>query len=220
MKLKFCGNRSLEDVKLTSTSNADFIGFVFAPSKRQVTPEDVKHWLNEVDIKQHQQIVGVFVNETIEQIAHAVRTASLDIVQLHGNETPDFCQQVKDLCRVDVWKVIHHNNEAIDKMDTYAHVVDGFLIDNKSKSQWGGTGTAFDWSFVPRYLEKARRLNKRCLIAGGVNASNVHELLKHQPDGIDLASGIETDERKDKEKITKLQSRIKEFHMYTKSTPS
>lgn len=212
MKIKFCGNRSLDDVKLTIKSDADFIGFVFAPSKRRVLPEDVKQWLNEAALKPHQKTVGVFVNATLEAIAHAVTTASLDVVQLHGSETPDFCTQVKETCHVGVWKVIHHQADAIEQMERYAHIVDAFLIDNKSKSQWGGTGTAFDWSFVPRYLETAHTFGKHCFIAGGINAANIQELLKYEPDGIDLASGIETNEQKDERKIAELLNRMKQFN--------
>lgn len=215
MKIKFCGNRSLNDVKLTIKSSADFLGFVFAPSKRRVSPEDVKQWLNEAALKPHQKTVGVFVNATLEEIAHAVKTAALDVVQLSGNETPDFCKQVKETCHVDVWKVIHHQADAIEQMEKYAHIVDAFLIDNKTKSQWGGTGTAFNWSFVPRYLEKAHTLGKNCFIAGGINASNIHQLLKFEPDGIDLASGIETNEQKDDKKISELLNRIKQFTIYS-----
>lgn len=216
MKIKFCGNRSLSDVKLTIKSDADFLGFVFARSKRRVLPEDVKQWLNEATLKPHQKKVGVFVNATLEEIARAVKTASLDVVQLHGSETPDFCTQVKETCRVGVWKVIHHQADAIGQMEKYAHIVDAFLIDNKLKSQWGGTGTAFDWSFVPHYLEKAHELKKSCFIAGGINASNIHELLKFKPDGIDLASGIETNEQKDEMKISELLNRMKQFAIYSK----
>jgi len=216
MKIKFCGNRSLRDVKLTIKSDVDFLGFVFARSKRRVLPEDVKQWLNEADLKPHQKTVGVFVNAGLEEIHHAVKTAALDVVQLHGSETTDFCTQVKETCRVDVWKVIHHQADAIGQMEKYAHIVDAFLIDNKSKSQWGGTGTAFDWSFVPRYLETAHAFGKRCFIAGGINAANIHELLKYEPDGIDLASGIEMNGQKDEAKILELLNRIKQFNICSK----
>jgi len=215
MKIKFCGNRSLNDVKLTIKSGADFLGFVFAPSKRRVSPEEVKQWLNEAALKPRQKSVGVFVNATLEEIAHAVKTAALNVIQLSGNETPDFCKQIKEACSVDVWKVIHHQADAIEQMEKYVHIVDAFLIDNKTKSQWGGTGTAFDWSFVPRYLEKAHALGKHCFIAGGINASNIHELLKFNPDGIDLASGIETNEQKDEAKISELLNRINQFAAYS-----
>lgn len=209
MKIKFCGNHSLQDVKLACESDAHYIGFVFAKSKRQVKPENVQKWLSQVNRKSEQQIVGVFVNNTIEFIEHAVRIASLDIVQLHGTETLAFAELVKKTCNTDVWKVIHHDESAHERMDQFRNVVDAYLIDNKSKRGWGGTGKAFDWSFVPRYVEKAHSFQKPCFIAGGVNVMNVRDLMKHQPDGIDLASGIETNLRKDKQKMIELQERVK-----------
>lgn len=208
MNIKLCGNRSLLDTELACQSDADYVGFVFANSKRQVTPKQVSNWVRNVEVGPDQQFVGVFVNERLENIQHAVNQASLHVVQLHGTETPQFVELVKKACNVAVWKVIHHDEHALLRMDEYRHVADAFLIDNKSNSAWGGTGTAFDWSFVPQYVEKAHSFQKPCFIAGGVNATNVCELMKHKPDGIDLASGVETNLRKDKQKIIELQERV------------
>lgn len=210
MKIKFCGNHSLLDVKNTTSSDAHYIGFVFAKSKRQVKPKEVQQWLAQVEHKSSKQrTVGVFVNNTVEFIEQAVRVASLDIVQLHGTETPAFAERLKKVCDVDVWKVIHHDDRALDRMEQFGQSIDAFLIDNKSERAWGGTGKAFDWSFVPRYIKKAHSFQKPCFIAGGINVMNVRDLMKYQPDGIDLASGIETNLKKNKQKMIELQERVK-----------
>ncbi len=211
MKIKYCGNRSLQDVKITCNSNAHYIGFVFAPSKRQVKPEDVKQWLAKENAHAKKQIVGVFVNETLENIQQAVQTASLDIVQLHGDESPSFAQLVKKTCSVSVWKTIHHDENAVHKMEPYQNIVDAYLIDKKSNTAWGGTGTAFDWSSIPRYLAKAHAYRKPCFIAGGINNDNIAELLTYNLDGIDLASGIETNLQKDRIKIAEFEKQMKNF---------
>lgn len=211
MKIKYCGNQSLEDVKTVNKSKAHYIGFVFSPSKRQVKPENVKQWLSQTKPLVNKKIVGVFVNESFDFIQNTIHTASLDVIQLHGNESPAFAQRVKEIGNIDVWKVIHHNENALYVMDQYRNSIDAFLIDNKSKKAWGGTGINFDWSFVPHYLKKAQSLEKACLIAGGINPMNIQDLIKYQPDGIDLASGIETNLKKDKQKINALESQIKTY---------
>lgn len=214
MKVKLCGNHSLEDLIASSSSNAAYIGFVFARSKRQVVPKEVRSWLQQVTLKPNQQKVGVFVNAQLDEIREAVDSASLDVVQLHGTESPEEAAQIKRLFPVEVWKVIHHHEHALELLDQYKDIVDGFLIDKKSAKAWGGTGESFDWTFVPKYLSKAHAHGKPCFIAGGVNVENVLSLLKYQPNGIDLASGVETNFRKDKHKITQLQECVETYERY------
>ncbi len=211
MKLKICGNHSAHDVKVSSRSDAQYIGFVFATSKRQVQPEQVQQWLNNVQGKEKKQIVGVFVNEDIDIIERAINIADLNIVQLHGTESPEFIAQLRARCNVDVWKVIHHADDALQMLEQYANLVDGYLIDNKTDKAWGGTGTTFNWTFVPEYINKAHQYNKLCFIAGGINPSNVSDLIKFKPDGIDLASGVETELKKDGQKIIQLQECIDSY---------
>lgn len=211
MKLKICGNHSAHDVKVSFQSDAQYIGFVFAASKRQVQPEHVQQWLHHYPLKERKQIVGVFVNEDIDMIERAVNIAPLDVVQLHGTESPEFVTQVKARCDVGVWKVIHHADDALHTMEQYSKLVDGYLIDNKTDKAWGGTGTTFNWTYVPNYIEKAHHYNKLCFIAGGINPTNVNELIKFKPDGIDLASGVETELKKDKQKIMQLQECIDSY---------
>lgn len=209
MQLKLCGNHSQHDTICSVESNADYIGFVFAPSKRQTTPNDVRKWLNETPLCNDQQVVGVFVNPSIEKIAETLRSVPLDIIQLHGNESSEFVAQIKNNFSCKIWKTIHHEQAADQKMASYKEYVDLFLIDNKSQFAWGGTGSSFDWTSIPNYMSAAHALGKPCFIAGGITPDNVAELLsRYQPDGIDLASGVETNGQKDKRKIIQLRERI------------
>ncbi|KGX88146.1 phosphoribosylanthranilate isomerase [Pontibacillus litoralis] len=203
-KVKVCGNRSLHDVRLTSQSDASYIGFVFAPSKRNVSSEQVAQWLQHIPLLADQRVVGVFVHPTIEQLEHVCRTVPLHIIQLHGHETVAEILHVKERLSIPIWKAIHHEEESLTHMRLYEGIVDAYVVDTKEEQSWGGTGQRFDWQAIPFYLEEARRQGVPCFIAGGINADNVAEVKGYQPDGIDVASGTETDGKKDYEKLNKI----------------
>ncbi|RBW70398.1 phosphoribosylanthranilate isomerase [Bacillus taeanensis] len=208
MQLKYCGNHSLSDLEIVAASRTNYIGFVFAESKRKADPKEIREWLEKVEFDGEKKIVGVFVNPTIEEISTVMKEVPLDVIQCHGEEPPTMVVTLKNIFSVEIWKVIHHHKHALEQMEEYAGLVDAFLIDKRTKTARGGTGETFDWTFVPKYLEKARSLEIPCFIAGGVNPDNVSELLTYQPDGIDLASGIEIDGQKHTKKIQQLEERM------------
>ncbi|MFJ5965081.1 phosphoribosylanthranilate isomerase [Bacillus sp. NPDC093026] len=207
--MKYCGAASREDVECISQSRGDAIGFIFAPSKRQVDPDQVKHWLEQT--KCSKDVVGVFVNEEINRICEITSKIPLSIVQLHGDETPEEAQEIKQQTEAIVWKVFHHEPHllaTLEKMTNYAPVVDGFLIDAKVKGIRGGSGTAFAWEAVPAYVQHAKRLKKTCAIAGGVTPASITKLLDYGPKAIDLSSGIEENGKKSSAKIKALEERM------------
>lgn len=207
--LKYCGNQSLEDVKTVAQSKADFLGFIFTTeSKRTVRADDVASWLREVDIG-NKQMVGVFVNPTLEEVASVLRVVKLDVIQLHGNESPTFIQELKDICGTKIWKALHHSAVVQEQMRGYGSLVDGFLIDSKVQGKWGGTGQTFAWEAVPTYMAVGKEVGVPVFVAGGVTADNIHELLAYEPDGIDLASGIEAAGKKSATIIAQLEERMK-----------
>lgn len=208
--LKFCGIRTIDDLSLVSSSQAEYIGFIFAESKRRVYPKYVKEWLKEIDIST-KKIVAVFVNPTIEEINDVLEYVPIDVIQFHGNESYDEINTVKQTFSGTVWKALHHHPQTLEEMDAYKDVVDGFVIDSRIKGQWGGTGVSFDWSAVPRYIKFSADHNKLCFIAGGVNESNIEKLLTYNPKGIDLSSGIEVDEKKSKDKIQQIEERVIQY---------
>lgn len=207
---KFCGNQSLEDLKLTASSNADYIGFIFAPSKRKVAAEKVGKWIQCVELK-NKRLVGIFVHATLSEIENVLLNVPLSIIQCHGNETVEDIMKIKHYTHLKIWKAIHHGDGAIDKMKQFAGIVDGFIIDTKMNNVWGGSGVAFDWSYIPSYMQEARRQGVICLIAGGVNVDNIETLLNYDIDGIDLASGIEINGNKDIERIRIIEKWVKHY---------
>nr|WP_280768795.1 tryptophan synthase subunit beta [Salipaludibacillus daqingensis] len=193
--------RSPEDYQKGVSSHVDMIGFIFAESKRQVKPDDVAKWQQEFPKKQHQKIIGVFVNESTKSIIEKATQADLDVIQLHGNETVNELLTIKEATGKIIFKTIHHNEHGIKEMTRFRGVADGFVIDTKTPEGWGGTGVQFDWNAIPSYSEEAKFQGVPCLIAGGVNVENIKKLMTYKPIGIDISSGTESDNKKDERKM-------------------
>lgn len=208
-KLKYCGNHSLADVEITMDSRADYLGFIFTrKSRRAVSPFQAAAWLKQTGTMTKKEIVGVFANDSIGFIEKTARIVGLDVIQLHGNESPEFAAEIRKMTGVQVWKVLHHSCLALNTMRLYEGHVDGYVIDTKVSGQLGGTGLSFDWHHVPLYTQEAGRQRATCLIAGGIRPENVGSLLRYHPDGIDISSGIETDFHKDCERIRKIEEKV------------
>lgn len=207
--LKLCGNHSLQDLQLSVTSGAPYIGIVFAESKRKVDPALCGEWLKQIEKGEEQKYVGVFVNPTLQEISHVLSHVPLDIIQFHGNESPEEIIEIKLSTGLTVWKAIHHNQNGLKKMKSYNRVVDGYVIDSTVKGAWGGTGTSFDWESIPAYNKEAEAQGVQCLIAGGITPLNIDEILVYSPEGIDISSGIETNGSKDGNKIQVIMERLK-----------
>ncbi|WP_424162712.1 phosphoribosylanthranilate isomerase [Bacillus amyloliquefaciens] len=208
-EIKYCGLRSKRDYELAAASEADYLGFIFAASKRKVTPYEVRKWKQE--IRTDKKHVGVFVNETIENIAQIASELSLDVIQLHGDESPEDALRLRPLVRSEIWKALHHGEGTLRQMAKFAPAVDGYVIDSSVKGMRGGTGIAFSWTRVPLYRKRAQNAKKRCFIAGGVNPETITDLLKSGPCGIDLASGIEKNGQKDQTLIRLLEERMNHY---------
>ncbi|MCM8763551.1 MAG: phosphoribosylanthranilate isomerase [Candidatus Omnitrophica bacterium] len=185
MKVKICGITNLEDAKQAVDLGADMLGFVFARSPRQITPQKAKAIIKNLPpfvIK-----VGVFMNEKLENIETIVNFCRLNLVQLHGEESPDFCKKVRRF--VGVIKAFRMRSELeLKKMLNYD--VDAYLLDSFVHGVYGGTGKTFDW----RLAVKAKRiLNKRPLIlSGGLNPENIAQAIKKvRPYAVDTSSGVE-----------------------------
>lgn len=213
--IKYCGNKSFEDLQVVSSSKAEYIGVIFAESKRQVKIEQLRKWLAEVDIR-NKQIVGVFVNAVPQEIKEITRQVPLSIVQCHGLETTQMLKDIKKVVKLPVWKAIHHDEYAIHTMQELDSIVDGYVIDSKVRGMWGGSGKSFDWSFVPLYTNEARRQGVPCLIAGGVNPTNIQDLLTYDIDGVDVSSGIEINFKKNHQQIESIEKQVKHYETSTR----
>lgn len=207
--IKFCGLQSKKDVDSAAATGATALGFVFANSKRQVAPEAVSDWLASVPLKE-QKKVAVFVEPNHTEIQTILESVSFDVLQFHGDESPQFLKEVKKNTGKQVLKAFRHQKGTLDLFSAFAPVADGFIVDAGTKAQKGGTGKRFDWEAVPVYVHFARRLNRPLWIAGGVSPENIRELLSFRPDGIDVSSGIETERQKDRDKMETIVKQVRE----------
>ena len=193
MKVKICGIRRAEDIEIVNKYLPDFIGFIFVPtSKRYVEPSAVAELKKNLDPRI--KTVGVFVNESIEKIREIKKVCSLDVIQLHGEETPQFCEELGGR----IWKAIRVKDEdCVEILDTYAEYTELLLLDTYVDGTHGGTGQAFDWDLIEFFSA-----DYNIGLAGGITRENVLKAKKKvEPELIDVASGSETNGLKDEEKI-------------------
>ena len=208
-KVKMCGISKVETIPAIVDAKPDYMGLVFAPSKRQVTVEQAKilieelhkQCINHYDIKVV-KTVGVFVNETLDNLVRIADTANLDAVQLHGDEDEAFIQSLKERTNVEVWKAIQIRTAADTEkwIDSSAEML---LFDAYHKDERGGTGEVFDWSSLDAF-------ERPFMLAGGIDSTNVARAIRTvRPYGIDISSGIETNGMKNDKKITAFTKIVK-----------
>jgi phosphoribosylanthranilate isomerase len=180
--VKVCGMTSARDALYAVECGADAVGFIFyKKSPRAVTMKQAKAITAE--LPPFVQRVGVFVNETAEKIQRVVAFCGLDVVQLHGDESPAFCKRIGGK----VVKAIRVKDaESIKALSRYR--VDAFLLDAFKEGEWGGTGECFNWNLV-----KQARNYGPVILAGGLNPGNVAEAIREcRPYAVDVCSGVET----------------------------
>lgn len=184
MGVKICGIKTMEAAKAAVEAGADFIGFVFAESKRRISPEQAKKLA--AHIPSHVKKVGVFVNEHQSTILKIAAEVGLDCIQLHGNESPQFAESLP----YPIIKAFSSNNLA--QINNYS--CDYYLIDSPK----AGSGETFDWKAL-----EVLELNKdKLILAGGLTVQNVENaILSVHPAAVDVSSGVETNHEKDQEKI-------------------
>lgn len=199
MKIKICGIFRNEDISFVNEAMPDYIGFVFAKSRRQVSPAkaaELKSMLN-----YNTQIVGVFVDNDIDFIANLVHNNIIDFIQLHGSENPDYLrhlrEKVKNTPVIKAFTVTESKNIS----EAEKSPSDFILLDNGK----GGTGRTFSWELLKGNMPD------NAFLAGGINVDNIAEAVSLSPYCIDVSSGAETNGIKDKEKILKLVKYIRRF---------
>ena len=246
-KIKMCGISKVETIPAVVEAKPDYMGLVFAPSKRQVTVDQAKTLVEELhkqyanrynrnaeqysnDVVQdgtiinalqeetatgdahegtltstenisptliHQEFiktVGIFVNETLDNLVTIATEVNLDAVQLHGDEDEAFIQSLKGRTNVEVWKAVQIRSAA-DAEAWIDSSADMLLFDAYHKDERGGTGEVFDWSCLDEF-------ERPFMLAGGIDSTNVARAIRTvRPYGIDISSGIETEGVKDDEKI-------------------
>ncbi|HEY4033127.1 MAG TPA: bifunctional indole-3-glycerol-phosphate synthase TrpC/phosphoribosylanthranilate isomerase TrpF [Ktedonobacteraceae bacterium] len=200
-QVKICGLRTAEHINTATDGGADMLGFIFhEPSHRFIKPQQIRSVLEASASFMHPPIgqckpdlVGVFVNKEVDYINDVVEQVGLQYVQLHGTETPEFCQQIK---RPVIKALQIHNTADLEQIKSYQSVVWRLLLDAPTPD-WGGSGETYDWE-----LARLASQTHRILLAGGLTVENVAAAIRQvHPWGVDVSSGVETDRQKDSEKI-------------------
>jgi phosphoribosylanthranilate isomerase len=229
--VKICGLQSVEMIRQVAHLPIDYIGLMFAPSKRRITSEQARDMIAELRKPDRQAAaplaVGVFVNPERDELSRLLDDVKLDIVQLHGQESPELCGWVRDTFGVKVVKVVSLeagdsgrrqaagsepgiDSRIAERLDPYRGAIDGLLLDTFEPVVGGGSGKTFSWAAIPPYSEWAKQAGIPLWVAGGLQADNVADLLtEYRPDGVDVSSGVETDGHKDVTKISAFVERVK-----------
>jgi phosphoribosylanthranilate isomerase len=223
MKVKICGLFREQDIEYVNEALPDYAGFVFAPSKRQVSGELARELRS--NLAGGIVPVGVFVNAPIEEIATLYRDGVISIAQLHGDEDESYISTLKEVCDIPIIKTLKFTTEnaeiterkveydnfasANQRFDApsafYNSFIDYLLLDSGS-----GTGKTFDWNLL-----KTLKLEKPWFLAGGINLDNIEQAMAFNPYAVDISSGAETSSPsepggfKDREKILQLVTTIK-----------
>lgn len=192
VRIKICGITKIEDALAAVAAGADALGFVFfEKSPRYISPEQAAGIIRQ--LPPFVQTVGLFVNEQLADVNRTADQCGLDLVQLHGEETPEFCRGVNRRV-VKAFRV--KDSTSLDQIDSYD--VAASLLDAWSPLAHGGTGDTFNWEIA------AAAAASRCIVlAGGLTPENVSEAVKIvRPYAVDVSSGVESGPgRKDPEKM-------------------
>lgn len=198
VKVKICGVRTLEEGQAALDAGADALGFNFwPPSARYVEPDLVREMINSLSPIVCK--VGVFVNEEANRVLDVASELGLNAVQLHGDESPEFCDQLGSIKTIKAIRV----GQDFDLSLIQKYRVDMVLLDSSVKGSYGGTGRRFDW----RVALEAKRLAP-IILAGGLTTENVWDAITHvRPAAIDVCSGVEAAPgRKDLEKLQRFMA--------------
>lgn len=190
MIVKICGIQTLSAAHAAVEAGANWLGFVFAPSKRRITPEQAKAIVR--TLPPSVQAIGVFVNETVETIKHTAEKVGLNMIQLHGDEPSHEAEQLPYPI-IKAFAIDH-----LKDIDVSAYPSDYILIDSPRTSSYGGTGRSFDWHILQEMSLDLGNI----ILAGGLTCQNINQAIQiTQPQGVDVSSGVETNGRKDNDKI-------------------
>jgi len=181
VKVKICGLTNLADYKLACQLGADYAGFIFYKnSLRFLEPELARKLIRQT--KYSVTKVGVFVNEEVSIIREVYDYVGLDIVQLQGDEGPDFCRHLG----LPYWKAIRaKDSSALEDMKKFP--ADVFLLDSFSRVAYGGTGKQLSRLL----LREALKTGKKIVVAGGLSALNIGKIMEMEPFGVDVCSSLE-----------------------------
>ncbi|HHT7224918.1 TPA: phosphoribosylanthranilate isomerase [Bacillus cereus] len=201
MKVKICGITDVETAKSACEYGADALGFVFAESKRKITPERAKEIIQELPANVLK--IGVFVNESVEVIQKIADECGLTHVQLHGDEDNHRIRRLN----IPSIKALGVTSES-DMKNAQTYEADYILFDSPREKFHGGNGKTFSWELLGHM---PKELRKKTILAGGLNALNIEEAIRTvRPYMVDVSSGVEIEGKKDVEKIKQFIIKAKE----------
>lgn len=203
VRVKICGITSLEDATAAVRAGADALGFVFyQKSPRYIKPEEARAIIKQLPKRLRK--VGVFVNSKEETIRDIAKLCKLDILQFHGNESPEFCRKFKGHKIIKAFRVKNKIGlKNILRYKTFAYLFDAFV-----KFKVGGTGKIFDWKIIKRIIDK---ISRPVFLSGGLTEDNVKEAIKTlRPAWVDVSSSVEIKPgKKDHKKVKEFIKEIK-----------
>lgn len=187
---KVCGLTRREDAEAAAAAGASFLGAVFAPGgPRNVASAAAADLFTDLPPRR----VGVFVNAPMVELLRAADTAGLDVLQLHGDETPEYIEQLREREMWMIWKAVRprSGSEFRSAVSRYGSLVDGLLVDGWSRAARGGTGARFPWGEVAEQRESLPA-GVSLIVAGGLRAGNLARAVALlRPDVVDVSSGVE-----------------------------
>jgi phosphoribosylanthranilate isomerase len=202
MRVKICGITKPEQGRAIADLGATALGFIcVSQTKRYVAPDRIQTIIEQ--LPEHTDRIGVFVNSSQEEISQIVARTGLTGVQLHGDESPEFCRRLRQMNpQTEIVKAFRIRSfESLLATNAYCDCVDTFLFDAYHPHAFGGTGKTLDWETLLQFSPM-----RPWLLAGGLTPDNILEALqKLDPSGIDLSSGVERSPGdKDLEKVARL----------------
>ena len=211
-KVKICGLKTLEDVAIVNKYLPEYVGFVFVPTKRFVTDEQAL--MMKQALAPQIQAVGVFVNEPIEHVLSLCSRGIIDVIQLHGDETPEYITEIKNRTDTPVIKAVRvQSSEQVSSMVT--SLAEYMLFDTYKKDAYGGSGERFPLEILQKSLKELENQGvsiQPFFLAGGLTPGNIEEVLGTQDSYcIDVSTGVETDGHKDEAKVRELIEKIRRY---------
>jgi len=194
-KIKICGITNKQDAIAASGLGVDMLGFVlYKNSKRYIGPEKIRDIVNEVPDTMAK--VGVFVDEDAKKVIEIAQDCSFDMLQFHGDESPEYCARFKDLYKtIKAFRI--KDKKSLKNINNYD--VDYYLLDTHSGGLKGGTGMSFDWKLVEGY-----ELLKPVILSGGLTPKNVVSAIQNvAPYAVDVSTGVEVSPGKKDLKLMK-----------------
>jgi len=189
--IKFCGLTRASDADYAASLGAAYVGVIFAGSPRRVTAAGAATVV--APARGRARTVGVFGAASAAEVASIASDVGLDVVQLHGDPTPDLVERVRPVFAGEVWAVVRVAGDTLpDGGLALLSVADAVVLDAKIDGRLGGTGTSFDWDGVARSLDHHRG-QSRVVLAGGLTPANVAQAIRVlAPDVVDVSSGVES----------------------------